>query len=262
MSAPVSSTTNNPADFIAASIDALAASDLLTEVHGNSESAPYLSLTLAEPPDQDDQGDNSAGYLRLWRGQPGAPLDRMVYLHLVAGPVTTQLLFVFGRPENTMPHIHAQLVSFPPNGLVYNVDLIPRLDPIDHFEWFQKVYGPLRRPYRKATTTPENSCAQAPANPALAVLMSPWGIASQRTDAQEFERVESQLRDYVDHYLSLAQDPDWESADEAQQRHRDARHLALFFSDELDPRAWAGVYRIVGEPVGMQIKSLMTTPLN
>ncbi len=248
--------SESPEDFIAASIKIATATGLLAEVPGERSAAPHLALSQADDPQVD------AGYLRLWRGTETSPLDRMVYLHLIAGPVTTQLLFVFGRADNTMPHLHAQVVSFPPNGLVYNVDLLPRLDPLDDFEWFQRVFTPLRRPYRKATKNSENSCAQAPANPALAVLMSPWGIASQRTDAQEFERVVPQLRDYVEHYFKLAGDGGWEAEDARAQRDRDAKHLQLFFSDDLDPRAWAGVYRVVGEPIGKQIKGLMVTPLS
>ena len=92
--------------------------------------------------------------------------------------------------------------------------------------------------------------------------MSPWGIASQRTDEQEFERVTPQLRDYVEHYFKLAGETGWDAEDALAQRARDAKHLKLFFSDDLDPRAWAGVYRVVGEPIGQKIKALMVTPLS
>jgi hypothetical protein len=215
-----------------------------------------LSLSMAADPEQ------PAGYVRFWRAPPDGSLDRMLHMRLIAGPVETQLLFLFGRADTTMPHFHAQAVQFPPDGCVYNVDLLPRVDPIDHPEWFTRVFGPLRRPYRKATSDRQNSCAQAPANPALAVYMSPWGIASAQTDRDELERVRPCIDAYLDHYLELAaENAAWTTGDPESNRERDQRHLAAFLSDELDPRAWNGVYRIIGEQPGRQIKALMQTPV-
>jgi hypothetical protein len=215
---------------------------------------PYMPLHLAEDP------KTTAGYVRFWVAPADAHLDRMIHLRLIAGPVETQLLFIFGRADSSMPHFHAQAVQFPPAGFVYNVDFIPRVDPVEHPEWFETVFGALRRPYRKATTDNQNSCAQAPANPALAVYMSPWGIASSQTDQAELERVSPCIDAYLEHYLELARQDDWAVADSEAMRERDARHLELFFADELDPRAWNGVYRIVGEETGLAIKALMQNP--
>ena len=220
----------------------------------SSKGGPKLELTLAENP------ETNAGYVRYWLAPTSSPLDRMVHMRLIAGPVETQLLFVFGRADNSFPHFHAQAVQFPPEGCVYNVDLLPRLDPIDHPDWCIRVFDPLRRPYRKATSDRDNSCAQAPANPLLALYMSPYGIASSQTDQAELERVEPCIDAYLEHYLALSTESDWSATDAAAQRGRDARHLERFFADELDPRAWNGVYRIIGESSGRQIKDLLTTP--
>ncbi len=225
------------------------------EEQHSPDGGPYLPLTHSDQPEQ------SAGYVRLWRGGDGTVLDRMVHMRLVAGPVETQLLFAFGLADSCFPHLHVQVVQFPPDGCVYNADFMPRLDAVDHPDWFTRVYTGLRRPYRQATSDRDNSCAQAPANPALAVYMSPWGIASSRTDVAEFGRVEASLRAYVEHYLELAAQPDWESPAGVDTRDRDARYLKLFFADELDPRAWHGVYKVVGEARGRVIKSLLRTPL-
>jgi hypothetical protein len=215
---------------------------------------PQLQLQMADNPDQD------AGYVRLWAAGPDSALDRMVHMRLRAGPVETQLLFLFGRETNSMPHLHTQVVQFPPEGFVYNIDILPRLDPVDHPDWFERVYSPLRRPYKKAVSNHDNSCAQAPANPALAVYMSPWGIGSAQTDRAELDRVEPCMVAYLDHYLELAA-TDWEIADPAVQADRDRRYLQLFFADELDPRAWNGVYRIVGSDTGQELKTLIQTPI-
>jgi hypothetical protein len=222
----------------------------------SADGGHYMSLQQADNPDV------SAGYVRFWTAPSGAPLDRMIHLRLIAGPVETQLLFIFGRADNSMPHFHAQAVQFPPAGCVYNVDFIPRLDPVDHPDWFETVFGALRRPYRKATSDAQNSCAQAPANPALAVYMSPWGIASSQTDQAELERVTPSIVAYLEQYLALASQNIWSVADPAAQSARDSRHLVRFFADELDPRAWNGVYRIVGEEAGLAIKALMQNPVN
>ena len=217
--------------------------------------APHIALTNAEDANQ------SAGYVRFWHGPADSALDRMIHMRLLAGPVETQLLFIFGRADSTMPHFHAQAVQFPPAGCVYNADLIPRVDPIDDPAWFQTVFGALRRPYKKAVSDKQNACAQAPANPALAVYMSPWGIASSQTDQTELERVQPCIVAYLEHYLELAARAEWHSAAPERMRQRDARHLELFFSDELDPRAWNGVYRIVGESTGRAVKELMLKPV-
>ncbi len=57
-----------------------------------------------------DGNGSSAGYVRLWRAPDALALDRMIHMRLVAGPVETQLLFVFGITTSTMPHMHAQIV--------------------------------------------------------------------------------------------------------------------------------------------------------
>jgi hypothetical protein len=223
------------------------------ELTGDS-GAPYQQLTTVE-----DGSD--AGYVRAWRGPDNLPLDRMIHMRLITGPVETQLLFVFGRSDTTMPHMHAQVVQFPPAGCVYNMDLLPRLDPVENPDWFTRVMGPLRRAYRKATSDKDNSCAQAPANPALALFMSPYGIASAATDLAELEKVAPCIDEYLEHYCTLANETGWEAADPKALRERDKQHLQLFFADELDPRAWNGVYRIIGEAAGLAVKAAFQTPL-
>jgi hypothetical protein len=242
-------------EFISELLDKTLTATQLVERQG-VDSDHYMSLWLADNPEQ------SAGYLRLWTGQPDSPLDRMIHMRLQAGPVETQLMFVFGRAGTSMPHLHAQVVQFPPDGYVYNIDLLPRLDPIDHPEWFQRVFGALRRPYKQAISDTANSCAQAPANPGLAIYMSPWGIGSGRTNREELDRVAPSIHAYLDHYLALAGEADWEVANPEAQVERDSRHLQQFFADELDPRAWNGVYRIVGEESGRAIKALFQTSWN
>jgi len=219
------------------------------------DDGPFLPLTHSDQPDQ------SAGYVRLWRGIGDSPLDRMVHMRLIAGPVETQLLFVFGVADSCMPHLHLQVVQFPPDGCVYNVDIMPRLDAVEHPDWYTEVFSGLRRAYRQATADIENTCARAHANPALAVYMSPWGIASARTDRAELERLAPQLRAYVSHYIELAARGDWSAPAGEDLAARDSRYLELFFADELDPRAWHGVYKVVGEARGRVIKGLLRNPL-
>jgi hypothetical protein len=239
--------------YISAMIDRVLSS---MEWHELTDSAdkPFMALQMLE----DGQ---SAGYVRLWRAPANSPLDRMVHMRLIAGPVETQLLFIFARPTNSMPHLHAQVVQFPPDGCVYNMDYLPRLDPIEQPDWFKRVFSALRKPYRKATADSSNSCAQAPANPALAVYMSPWGIASGRADKEELMKVSPCIDEYLNHYLQLASENGWEELDGAALAERDRRHLELFFDDDMDPRAWNGVYRIIGEEAGRAVKALFETPL-
>jgi hypothetical protein len=226
----------------------------LAATEWQEQGEPCMELTLAEAP------ESTAGYLRYWLAPDASPLDRMIHMRLIAGPVETQLMFMFGKPATSMPHFHAQAVQFPPDGCVYNADLLPRLDPVDHPEWIERVYGPLRRPYRQATSDKQNSCNQAPANPALAVYMSPYGLASSQTTSEELDRVAPSIDAYLDHYLSLATEAGWDVADGEALQDRDRRHLEKFFADEMDPRAWNGVYRIIGEAAGKRAKGLFQNP--
>jgi hypothetical protein len=225
-----------------------------TELTGEDD-GPFRPLVALDP------AGESAGYMRVWRGPANLPVDRMIHMRLLAGPVETQLLFIFGRAATSMPHLHAQAVQFPPDGCVYNVDFLARLDPVDHPEWFTRVFSALRRPYRQATADRENTCDQAPANPALALFMTPWGIASGRTTEAELQRVMPSIEAYVDHYVALMQQTDWEAPAGVDLVQRDRRHLRLFFDDELDPRAWNGVYRIIGEDKGRAVKALFQAQL-
>lgn len=240
--------------FIDGLIALLQPDELWDEIE-SPDGGPYLPLVSTDSPAA------PAGSVRLWRGRDGTPLDRMVHMRLIAGPVETQLLFAFGLPGSTFPHLHAQVVQFPPEGCVYNMDLLPRVDPVDHPGWFTRVFTELRRPYRQATHSGEYSCAQAPANPALAIYMSPWGIASGRTTAAELQAVAPQIEAYAAHYAVLARQEGWETAEPAALAARDQRHLELFFSDELDPRAWNGVYKIIGAARGRLVKGLFKSPL-
>jgi hypothetical protein len=124
------------------------------------------------------------------------------------------------------------------------------------------VFSPLNKPYWKAINDRERACALAPANPAIAALLSPWSIGVGRpTTRTELDAVTPQIHDFLAHYLHLAGTLSYPVADTEALRARDARHLDTFFSDRLDPRAWKGVYGVIGEPTGKEIKQLLKTPL-
>jgi len=218
-----------------------------------SDGAAFMALRSLE--------DTDAGSVRLWQAEPHSALDRMAHVQLLAGPVVTQLFFIFGKRSGCMPHFHSQLVQFPPDGCVYNADLMPRLDAVMHPGYFTNVYSDLTKPYLKATSKTENSCSKALMNPAIAAFLSPWGIVSHRTDTAEYERVRPHLDAYLTHYLQLPESLQ-STASSEELTQRDAAHLERFFDDDLDPRAWNGVYRIIGEAAGKQIKAILKTPLN
>ena len=94
-------------------------------------------------------------------------------------------------------------------------------------------------------------------NPAIANYLSPWGIVSHRTDTDELIRVRPQLDQYLDHYLTLTKTLAYSEASPEELRGRNEAHLGRFFDDDLDSRAWRGVYKLVGEPTGLQIKSIL-----
>ncbi len=202
-----------------------------------------------------------AGAFRLWVAEGDGRLDRLIHFRLHSDPVDTNLVFLFARPASAVPHFHAQVVQFAPDACVYNADIIPRLDPVDHPDWYRTVYGPVTKAYWKATTDRQNVCAMAPANPAIAVYLSPWGIAAGRpTDKAEFDRVSPALIEYLDQCLTLSRTLDYPAATAAALAGRDPRHMALLHSDALDPRAWKGVYRVVGDDVGQRIREAIVTP--
>jgi hypothetical protein len=204
----------------------------------------------------------SAGYLRLWAAADDSQLDRLVHFRLQSAPVDTHLLFLMGRADTAMPHCHSQVVQFGPDACVYNADIMPRLDPVEHPDYFTEIFGPVTRAYWKAINDRNNVCAFAPANPAIAVYLSPWSIAAGRPTGQaELERVKPSILAYVDQCLALARNLKYRGPSGEELRARDQRHLACFQSDHLDPRAWKGVYRVIGEEAGHRIKDVVRTPL-
>jgi hypothetical protein len=97
----------------------------------------------------------------------------------------------------------------------------------------------------------------------MALYLSPWGIAAGRpTTREELERVTPSILAYVDHCLRLSGQLRYSGPPASQLRDRDRRHMELFQSDQLDPRAWKGVYRILGEPAGQRLKEVLRTPLH
>ena len=216
------------------------------------EGGAYLPLTSVG----NDGAD--AGELRLWRAETG-PVERMTYVRLLGGPVTTHLFFLNGRADQLMPHFHAQIISFPNEKCVFNTDLIGRLDPVNNPEHYQRVFHPLDKVYREATGNHQYTCASAPGNPALSVYLSPWGIGSGFADVAEFQQIRPALLKYLEHYLSLAGESGWEPTPDTDVVSRDFRHQELLLSDELDPRAWQGVYRIVGIESGHAIKKILAS---
>jgi hypothetical protein len=204
----------------------------------------------------------SAGFLRLWVATDDTLVDRLIHCRLQSGPVDTHLLFLFGRTDTPMPHFHGQVVQFGPDGFVYNADIIPRLDAVEHPDYYTEVYRPITKAYWTVATNRENVASMAPANPAIAVYLSPWSIAAGRpTNRAELERTEPSVLAYLEHYLALSRTLSYRGPGPAELRARDARHLALLQSDELDPRAWKGVYRLVGEDVGRRLKEIFKTPI-
>ena len=207
-----------------------------------------------------EASDGSAGFLQLWAADD--PVDRVVRVQLQGTGSEIHLFFVFGRSDTLVPHFHLQIVQIGDASCVYNVDLLPRLDPVDHPGYYEQVFFPLNRAYWKATTNPDNACASAPANPAIAAYLSPWGIAAGRpTDVAELERVGVQIHEYLAHFLDLTRGIDYPAPAPELLRERNRRHLSCFFDEKLDPRAWKGLYRLAGGDQGHQIRQILMQEL-
>jgi hypothetical protein len=205
-----------------------------------------------------------AGFLRLWAAdaEGDSQFDRMIHFRLQSDPVDTQLFFLFGRSDSVMPHFHAQVVQFSPDACVFNAEWLPRLDPVDHPDYYTQVFSPINKPYWKAINDRNNVCSLAPANPSIAVFLSPWSIGVGRpTDKAELDRVGPNILEFHDHCLSLSRNLTYPAPDRAYLRQRDKKHLDRFFDDELDPRAWKGVYNVIGEESGQQAKQIFKTSL-
>ncbi|MAF82674.1 MAG: hypothetical protein QGH93_13695 [Gammaproteobacteria bacterium] len=242
-------------DYITSLIDKTLASQALEELTGE-DGGPCLALTRSDDPMAD------AGALRLWRGTGDGLIDRMIHFRLVSDPVDTQLFFLFGRAESAMPHFHAQVVQFGPDACVFNTDYLPRLDPVDHPDYYTEVFAALTKPYWKAINDKNNVCALAPANPAIAAYLSPWSIGCGRpTNRAELDRVSPSIEAFLNQYLDLADSLVYAGSSAERLRDRDQRHLDQFFDDRLDPRAWKGVYSVIGEDIGQQVKNIFKTQL-
>jgi len=242
-------------EYINSLVDKALTSQALEELE-NESGGPFMSLSRTDDP------STGAGALRLWRGTGDSLIDRMIHFRLISDPVDTQLFFLFGRSDSCMPHFHAQVVQFGPDACVFNADYLPRLDPVDHPGYFTEVFAPITKPYWKAINDKDNVCALAPANPAIAAYLAPWSIGCGRpTNRAELDRVAPQIDVFLEHYLKLAGQLAYAGPPAEQLQDRDRRHLDLFFDDQLDPRAWKGVYGVIGEDVGRHIKDIFKTAL-
>jgi len=240
-------------NFIETLIERTQASVALAEITGEAGAA---RMTLSNI----NHADIPAGFLRLWTAEDDSQIDRMIHFRLQSEPVDTQLFFLFGRAESVMPHFHAQVVQFSPDACVFNAEWLPRLDPVEHPDYYTQVFGPMNKPYWKAVNDRNNICSLAPANPAIAVYLSPWSIGVGRpTDKAELERVGPNILEFHAHCLKLAQDLAYPPPEKEYLRRRDQQHLDIFFDDALDPRAWKGVYNVIGEETGQQIKQIFKT---
>lgn len=220
---------------------------------GSEPFMPLQSITDGSP----------AGRLRLWTAPANSQIDRLIHVRLQSPPVDTHLLFLFGQADSAVPHFHGQVVQFAPDACVYNADIIPRLDAVEHPEYFREVYGPVTRAYWKVATDQKNVCSMAPANPAIALYLSPWSIAAGRpTTKAELDRVAPSIDAYLDQCLALAKNLAYPPPPAQQMRERNRRHMQILHSDELDPRAWKGVYGILGEKVGQRIKQILAQPIH
>jgi hypothetical protein len=240
-------------DLVARSVAALPGFSECTGQAGG----PLMLLKAADAPHAD------AGFLRLWRAGPRCLADRMLHFRLCAGPVDTQLFFLFGRADSVMPHLHVQIVQFSAEACVFNADFLPRLDAVDYPQYFRQIFAPLNKPYWKATNDYQNVCSHAPGNPAIATYLSHWSIGTSRpATATELAKVTPSIHDYLTHWLELAGTLRFEGPDGTLLRQRDARHLECFLDESLDPRAWKGVYTVVGKEVGQQIRHTIAKPLH
>jgi hypothetical protein len=237
--------------FVQDLIDRTAARLGLVEQTG-ADGGPLLALRTVSPPEGD------AGFVRLWAAAPDSLADRMVHFRLVGGPVDTQLFFLFGRSDSAMPHFHAQVVQFSAEACVFNADFLPRLDAVDFPDYIRQVFHPLNKPYWRAINDYANVCSHAPGNPGIAAYLSPWSIGTSRPATRtELEKVAPSIHAYLDHWLDLVTGLRFQGPEAAALRARDARHLANFFDESLDPRAWKGVYAAIGESMGHQIRALL-----
>jgi hypothetical protein len=225
------------------------------------EQSPAPGKAHREYPGVADPGE-IAGWLRLWHAPRDTGADRMVHFRLRGGPVDTHLLFLFGRADSTVPHFHAQVVQFAPDACVFNADLLPRLDAVEHPDYFRQVFMPLNKPYWAAINDYRHICSHAPGNPAIAVYLSPWSIACSRpTNGAELAAVTPSIMAYLDHWLSEAMAPGYPAPPGTDLRQRDGRHMASFMDESLDPRAWKGVYRAIGTEAGHEIRRTISSPV-
>jgi hypothetical protein len=241
--------------FSLAFIEALAGrarEALVFDEEPGADGGPRLSFASAQEP------GTAAGCARLWRARAGNLAARMIQVRLAAGPVETQLFFLFGRPDTVMPHFHAQVVQFSPENCVFNADFLPRLDAVDYPDYFRTVMHPLNIPYWKAISDYDNVCSHAPGNPGIAAYLSPWSIGTSRPATRaELDRVTPAITAFLDHWLQLASTLQFDGPPAVDLRARDARHLACFFDERLDPRAWKGVYRLIGEQAGHELRQVL-----
>jgi hypothetical protein len=145
---------------------------------------------------------------------------------------------------------------------VFNADWLPRLDPVEYPDYYAQVFTALNKPYWQAINDRANVCSLAPASPAIAAFLAPWNIGAGRpTDRAELERVGPNINAFLEHCLDLAHQLEYAGPSGEALRDRDRKHLDCFFDDQLDPRAWKGVYKVIGQDTGTRVKEIFKTGL-
>jgi len=196
----------------------------------------------------------SGGVLRIFEG-PARIVDAR--LTVSSPPIDSVMLMGYAPTRSPVPHLISDIVNMP-DGLHFEVDLVPRVDLVTQHDYLDTVYPPLEAPAARAEAIEGATPLKAPRR--LKALLSPWcaGVVTPMAGMAELDAVH---RAFQDRWLELLAGASTGADDvDAEVLHaRDVAQRVATYDVRTDP-LWDILAGIIGrEPVHEIMQALRET---
>jgi len=186
---------------------------------------------------------------------------KMVTISMTFSPMPTlnidsHMLFIFTEPQSLVPHFTLDAVKTGPN-FAFHLDMLPKVPLDNHQDYAKCVYEPLSNCLQSANDNQELEPAHL--SQQQLDIMSPSMIAKRATQASFDTVSKDHVQTYLDHWLSLVDNPDQLKTDSM--TNEDVAHYSMqqkskIFDPQIDP-VWQNIAKIVGEPVCEEMRSIL-----
>lgn len=218
--------------------------------------ARHPLTTVIDEPLSSPMSPDPVGSLRVWRGAPGQPVAKVVYVGLVVPMIRldSHMVFAFTAADSAIPHFTLDSV-YGGDYYAYHLDLIPRAELSSHLPYMDAAYQPLTEVFTEASAM--DGLSRADIGPRQYALMSPWMLVGRATE-EAFRKIGAAVSAYVEHWSALV--TDGLPADvvaglaDTDLAARDTAVRVNLFSPDVDP-VWARVTQLIGEPATARIRA-------